>query len=131
MGTTSGLPQMDDKNNDGAHSVGPPIADIVSLESVVSLLIRKGVCTPEELFEEERKKHQQQQNMGGVSFVHTKRDSTTGGGNQSHRKSQNFLKRKMSKHRWSRKLGTALFGWKWKKVKRVHEDGKHSHHHHH
>jgi len=24
----------------------------------------------------------------------------------------------MSKRRWTRRLGTALFGWKWRKVKK-------------
>jgi hypothetical protein len=33
------------------------------------------------------------------------------------RKKHSWLKRKMSKKRWSRRLGTFLFGWEWKKVK--------------
>ncbi|MFQ5822996.1 MAG: hypothetical protein ACE5JB_02975 [bacterium] len=93
-----------------------PIADIISLETVVNILVRKGICTPEELFEEEKRRQQYNQNVKDISVVqtgkkHTQRDD------RSHRNQQSWLKRKMSKRRWTRRLGTALFGWKWKKVK--------------
>ncbi|MFQ5637547.1 MAG: hypothetical protein ACE5IR_06080 [bacterium] len=98
-------------------STSSPIADIVSLESVVNLLIQKGLCTPEELFEEERKRKTYQQTVKGVSLVKTRQMLNPAGERKVLRKKQNWLKRKMSKSRWSRKLGTSLFGWQWKKVK--------------
>ncbi len=33
-----------------------------------------------------------------------------------HSHSSSWLKRKMSKRRWTRRLGTLLFGWKWKRI---------------
>ncbi len=93
-----------------------PCADIVSLETVVNVLIRKGVCTPDELFEEERKRREYQTNVKDISVVTSKQvDSRQNG--QSRRKKQTWLKRKMSQKRWTRHLATSLFGWEWKKVK--------------
>ena len=95
-------------------SFGTPIADIVSLETVVNVLIRKGLCTPEELFEEERRKRSYDEQIKDTLLVNTQSGRTRT--NHDSRK-QGWLKRKMSKRRWSRRLGTLLFGWQWKKVK--------------
>lgn len=94
-----------------------PAADLVSLETIVNILIRKGICTPEELFEEEQNRRsylEETQNISSVQITNAKYYS----GNGAPKKSKsNWLKRKMSKYRWSRKLGTTLFGWKWRKVR--------------
>ncbi len=95
-------------------SFGTPIANIVSLETLVNVLIRKGICTPEELFEEERRKRSYDEQTKGALLVSTQ--STRVRTNRESKK-QGWLKRKMSKRRWSRRLGTLLFGWQWKKVK--------------
>lgn len=94
-----------------------PIADIVSLETIVNLLIRKGICTPEELYEEEQRVRQDRQTAEPTPtpmVARTLREPLPVNG--SKRKSS-WLKRKMSKKRWSRRLGTFLFGWEWRKVK--------------
>jgi hypothetical protein len=94
-----------------------PLADIVSLETVVNVMIRKGLCTPEELFEEEQRKRNYQEKVKDISLVQTDEHPLAKGDKKGRRKKQSWLKRKMSQKRWSRKLGTSLFGWHWKKVK--------------
>ncbi len=97
-----------------------PLADVVSLETVVNVLIRKGVCTPDELFEEERKRREYQTNVKDISVVRTESTSKQVDSRQdgkSRRKKQTWLKGKMSQKRWTRRVATSLFGWEWKKVK--------------
>ncbi len=101
-----------DQGNHGHVDQGSPIANIVSLESLVNVLIRKGICKPEELFEEERRRRTFAEGFKGISYVKTPETSR-----DKRRGKQSWLKRKMSKRRWTRRLGTALFGWQWKKVK--------------
>lgn len=36
----------------------------------------------------------------------------------SHSHKHRWLRKRMARHRWSRRLGTYLFGWKWKRVSR-------------
>ena len=96
------------------------LADIVSLETVVNVLVRKGLCTPDELFDEERKRREYQAKVKDISIVTTEStskqaDSRKNG--KSRRKTQTWLKGKMSQKRWSRRVATSLFGWEWKKVK--------------
>ncbi len=97
-------------------SKASPIADIVSLETVVNVLVEKGICTAEELFEEERRRREYGKKFKEVKVVQTPTDPLQHE-REKLRKKQNWLKRKMSKRRWSRHLGTRLFGWQWKKVK--------------
>jgi len=106
----------DQDDDDRGDSKANPIADIVSLETVVNVLVRKGVCTSEELFEEERKLRNYGNKFKEVRVVRTSQDSAVLQREELRRK-QNWLKRKMSKRRWSRQLGTRLFGWQWKKVR--------------
>ena len=87
-----------------------PNADVISLETMVHMMINKGVCTVEELFIlEGRVQELNQKNNNNKNFLPI----------QNHRDRGRFpaLKRAMSKHHWSRRLGTMLFGWKWKKMK--------------
>lgn len=100
------------KRNDTELRQVYPIADIVSMETVVNLLIQKGVLRPEELFEEERRRRQFHSEMDQNPPVEIEDDNGTSTGRKG-----NWLKRKMSKRRWTRRVGTFLFGWKWKKVK--------------
>lgn len=87
-----------------------PDADIISIETVVNILIKKRICTAEELFMLEGRIQEQHRQNKKNSFVSTNlnNDSTRNSG----------LKRLMGKRRWTRRIATALFGWKWKKVKR-------------
>lgn len=117
MDPSSKMNEQKDELNEPDFAQSYPIAELISLESLVNLLVRKGICTPEELFEEERKRKQYYQKVKDVSIVRTKELQSRGDGS-SHRHRNSWLKRKMSKRRWTRRLGTALFGWKWRKVKR-------------
>ncbi|RMF62322.1 MAG: hypothetical protein D6743_12235 [Calditrichaeota bacterium] len=94
-----------------------PIADIISLETVVNLLVDKGICTLEELYEEEWKRRRHLDGSKGQAYVNVGRDGRESGNMRSHSDRQDWLKKKMIKRRWSRRLGTWLFGWQWKKVK--------------
>lgn len=91
-----------------------PIADVVSLQSIVNVLIRKGICTPEELYEEEQRRRHEAE---AVPAPVVRTTSTRKPDNGYQKRKSSWIKRKMSKHRWSRRLGTMLFGWEWKKVK--------------
>ena len=91
-------------------------ADLVSLEALVTVLIRNGVCTAEELFEEEKTRRLYLNSTKNISVVKTE-DSGQSQKSSSDKRNQSWLKRKMSKRRWARKLDGALFGWEWKKVR--------------
>ena len=88
-----------------------PNAHEISVETVINMIVSKGICTVDELFEMERriKEH------GGYA---SRQGVVANIENITDRGRFPALKRKMSKSRWSRKLGSLLFGWKWKKVKK-------------
>ncbi|MDZ7261069.1 MAG: hypothetical protein ONB05_02985 [candidate division KSB1 bacterium] len=90
-----------------------PQADMISLETVVNMLVKKRLCTVDELFDEERKIREKNLEQRYSPVVNIQE--------RSHHSRHSWLKRIMSKRRWTRRLGTFLFGWKWKKVKRTHE----------
>lgn len=96
--------------NDLADTQFVPNADVISLETVVHMLVAKGVCTAEELFMLEGRVQDLNLKNKEMNLVSIQ--------NQLDRGRFPGLKRAMSKHRWSRRLGTLLFGWKWKKVKK-------------
>jgi hypothetical protein len=85
-------------------------ADVISLETIVNILVKKKICTPEELFMLEGRIQEEKRNNKNNDFVSIK--------NSDNHSSYSGLKRMMSKRRWTRRLGTAFFGWKWKKVKK-------------
>jgi hypothetical protein len=87
-----------------------PNADVISLETIVHMMVNKGVCTADELFMLEG--NVQELNNADKKTQFVKIQSNFDRGHFS------GLKKTMSKHSWSRKLGTMLFGWKWKKVKK-------------
>jgi len=84
-------------------------ADVISLETMVNMMVNKGICTEEELFRMESLMQRQNQ-KNDSHFIPIQ--------NYRHRGKFPALKRSMSKRRWSRQLGSLLFGWKWKKVKK-------------
>ncbi|MBN1153585.1 hypothetical protein JXB12_01550 [candidate division KSB1 bacterium] len=93
-----------------AHYV--PNADEISLETVINLLVSKKIVTADELFSTESQVREYRQYKNDVSYVNIK--------NNFDRGKFPKLKKAMSMHRWSRHLGSFLFGWKWKKVKSNH-----------
>lgn len=92
--------------------------DEISTESIVNILIQKGICTAGEILELEGTIHNnksfKQVKSGGVkngaNFINIQ--------NPYDRGKYPGLKRYLSKYHWSRRLGTKLFGWKWRKVKK-------------
>ena len=87
-----------------------PNADVISLETMVHMMVNKGICTAEELFMLE----------GRVQELDQKNDNSKYVAIHNYHDRGRFpaFKRAMSQHRWGRRLGTLLFGWKWKKVKK-------------
>ena len=94
-----------------------PLAEIVSLESLINVLLRKGICTPEELYQEEQRRRQGTDERQDIPVARTDRPRDSDNGHESERRHSSWLKRKMSKRKWTRRLGTALLGWRWRKVK--------------
>lgn len=103
----NGIGTGDDNSNIGYV----PNADVISLETMVNMMVSKGICTAEELFMlEGRVQELNQKNNNNKNFLPIQ--------NHHDRGRLPALKRAMSKHHWSRRLGSLLFGWKWKKMKR-------------
>ncbi|MGQ9560335.1 MAG: hypothetical protein ACUVTG_00555 [Candidatus Oleimicrobiaceae bacterium] len=82
-----------------------PLADTISLRTVVNLLLRKGVVSVEELLDEESR------NLAWGSAPSSEEPM------EPTRRRAAGLKRLMSKTRATRRIGTWLFGWRWKKVR--------------
>ncbi|MCH8872081.1 hypothetical protein IH824_04795, partial [candidate division KSB1 bacterium] len=108
--------QNEQGENSSENSENPVAADIVSLEALVNVLIRNGICTAEELFEEEQTRRLYLNSVKDISIVKTD-GSADSHQRSSDKRNRSWLKRNMSKRRWTRKLGKALFGWEWRKVK--------------
>ncbi len=108
--------QKEQPENGSENSENAVADDLVSLEALVNVLIRNGICTAEELFEEEQTRRLYLNSVKDISIVKTdgSADSHQGSSDKSNR---SWLKRKMSKRRWTRKLAAILLGWEWKKVR--------------
>jgi len=108
--------QKEQRENDSELPGKFVATDLVSLEALVNVLIRNGVCTAEELFEEEQTRRLYLNSTRNISLVETE-DPGQSRGSSSDKRNRSWLKRKMSKRRWTRKLGETLLGWEWKKVR--------------
>lgn len=108
--------QKEQQENDTELPEKLVATDLVSLEALVNVLIRNGVCTAEELFEEEQTRRIYLNSTKNIALVKTKNLGQSQGSSPDKR-NRSWLKRKMSKRRWTRKLGEAIFGWEWKKVR--------------
>lgn len=104
------------KHADSAPTRAVPIGDLISLETIVNVLLRKGVCSEEELLAEERQRRDSEGQFYGAQYLSIDERGANAGG---WRRPQHPLRKMFSKYRWSRWLGTAVFGWKWKKVKKA------------
>jgi len=95
----------------------PLTPDQVSLEAVINVLVQKGLCTEAELLKEQARLRAVRDTVAGLRFtpVQTQRAG------EGHSHNHHLLRKWASHYRWSRKLGTRLFGWKWKKMKRYTE----------
>lgn len=100
-----------------------PFVDVISVQSIVNVLVRKGICSFDELFEEEKRHREFKDSIkvegeaSSGSVVQDEDTSSRDNGRSRHRHRMGWFKRKMSKRRWTRRVGRALFGWEWKKTK--------------
>lgn len=93
-----------------------PIGDLISLETVVNIMLNKGLCSEKELLDEERRLRDIE---GHRHDSHFRNIDERGSATQQWDRPQHPLRKMFSKYRWSRRVGTAIFGWKWKKVKKA------------
>jgi hypothetical protein len=100
---------IDDGNGNTKNNFVPN-ADVISLETLVNMMVSKGICSVEELFMLEGRVQELNKKEPKNNFIKIQNNFDRG----------RFpgLKRSMSKYSWSRRVGTLLFGWKWKKMKK-------------
>lgn len=113
--------QWDDEQNEKPENGAEPrkafpATDLVSLESLINVLIRNGICTAEELFEEEQSRRLYLNSTKDSSLVRIG-DSEQRQKSSSAQRNRSWLRRKMSRRKWTRKLGSLLFGWEWRKIR--------------
>ncbi|MDZ7363662.1 MAG: hypothetical protein ONB46_23540 [candidate division KSB1 bacterium] len=107
---------LEKSRNNGINSL-----DHVSLEAVINVLIQRRICTEAELLAEENRLR----NLGApaaeerVESVRFTPVQTYSHRYQYEPRDSNSLRRWAAKRRWSRRLGTILFGWKWHRKKRA------------
>jgi hypothetical protein len=104
---------------------GANAADQVSMEALINVLIKRGLCTENELLAEENRLHARRDTAPRLNFtpVQIQRESyehvqIQHESYEHKRHDNNRLRRWASKRQWSRKLGTLLCGWKWHRKKR-------------
>ncbi|MBN1351987.1 hypothetical protein JXJ21_21475 [candidate division KSB1 bacterium] len=92
-----------------------PQGDTISTEAVVNMLVQKGICTVDEIYMLEGRIREKNKELAreGYSTLHD-----IGYENGKHSGNHSAVKRWFGKRRWTRRIGAALFGWKWKKVRR-------------
>jgi hypothetical protein len=90
----------------------------ISLEAVIRVLIKRGICTEAELLAEEQRLRLLVDTASepGQSF-HFTPVQTHSIRHRHRRQDSNRMRRWAAKRNWSRKLGTLLFGWKWHRKK--------------
>ncbi|MCK5739336.1 hypothetical protein KAH55_09145 [bacterium] len=99
---------------DPLKSILVPGANEISTETLVTILVNKGICTKDELVAVEQKIRTEEQLHKKMAYEHLKQSGTAKTGSSRNQ----WLRRQFSKSKLGRKLGTALFGWRWKRVKR-------------
>jgi hypothetical protein len=95
--------------------VGANVTGRVSMEALINVLIKLGLCTENELLAEENRLQAQHETVSPLNFapVQIQRESY-----EHKRYDNNRLRRWAAKRLWSRRLGTLLFGWKWHRRKK-------------
>jgi hypothetical protein len=86
-----------------------------SVEALAALLVRKGLCTEAELTEEESRLRRESGRSDDSQYVRIGKSDTHW---EHEHRPQHPLRRYFAKYRWTRRLGTAIFGWKWKKMRK-------------
>jgi hypothetical protein len=100
---------MSDLENKNQLSTGlvpdREFASAISIETLVKLLVSKGLLSVHELLEEEKKTR--------ASTLQQEPPDPEHAGSSKNR----GLRRLAAKHRWSRHITSLFFGWQWKKIK--------------
>jgi hypothetical protein len=111
-------PMTRDGNETEAWSLDRLLSEYeISFETLLRVLVRKGLVHPSELVQEEQARRERLR-LQEESYRRSTAARLPDVGVQDvpYRKPRSWLKRQMAKRRWTRRLGTWLFGWKWKKV---------------
>ena len=103
------------RHREGATARRAAIGERISVETVVNVMLRKGLCTEAELLDEERRRE-----GDGHDDSHYVRIDSAADKAENWDRPQHPLRKIFAKYRWSRQLGSVLFGWKWKKLKKEH-----------
>jgi hypothetical protein len=93
-----------------------PVDGAVSISAIVNVMVRKGLCSEAELLQEEHRLRAASR-PDDSHYVRIENPEASAWDRPQHP-----LRKALSKFRWSRRLGTALFGWRWKKLKRGPEE---------
>ncbi len=94
--------------------------DSVSLEALINVLVQQGLCTEEQLLAEEARLRAVQSTMANLQhFKPVRVPPALAGGKQK----KHPLRTWASQRRWTRQLGTILFGWRWHKYKKKERSG--------
>jgi hypothetical protein len=96
-------------------AAGSDTVDRVSLEALINILIKRGLCTESELLAEENRLHALRETVTRIDFTPVPIPRS---GYEYKLHDTNRLRRWASKRHWSRRLGTLLFGWKWHRRKK-------------
>lgn len=86
-----------------------PLADTISVSTLVNLLLQKGILSVDELLEEESRTLQWQHE--------SIKEATKRKFHILPNIKWRWLQRLMCRRHWSRVLGSRMFGWRWKKVR--------------
>ncbi len=108
--------QKEEPENSSESKNSFPATDLISLESLINVLIHNGICTADELFKEEQSRRLYLESAKDISLVKTD-DSEQSRNSSTAKRNRSWLRRKMSKRKWTRSLGSSLFGWEWRKVR--------------
>jgi hypothetical protein len=106
------------KVKENVNSAGTNNIKQVSLEAIIRVLIKRGICTEAELLAEEKRlravAEMAIEPSQALPFTPVQTHSER---HRHRREDNNRLRRWAAKRNWSRKLGTLLFGWKWHRKK--------------
>ncbi len=87
----------------------------ISLSTIIYLLVEKGIFTPNEIIDKERKLRLAAKSEYKAYATHSHHS------NHSNHHHSSPIKNFACKYRWSRRLTSKIFGWKWKKSKSIFE----------
>jgi len=113
--TTRATPQPAARPATAAHIT----RDKISLEAIVNVMVQQGLCSEEQLLAEEERLRAVKQTVSNLHFQPVRRKKGAAAGKPK----KNPLKRWASQRRWTRQVGSLLFGWRWRKYKKKERSG--------